>query len=95
MTADKIECIEEGDSGPTIALLRRLGADVRMTIGDDLGSVWFEPHADGALTLREGTLLADGSRSRPIKAKIRNTPIWQFSIRLAIPEYCRSRARGA
>ena len=26
MTADEIECIEEGGTDPTIALLRRLGA---------------------------------------------------------------------
>jgi len=34
---------------PTIALLRRLAAaldaDVRLTAGHDLGSVWFETHA--------------------------------------------------
>jgi hypothetical protein len=34
---------------PTIALLRRLAAaldaDVRLTAGHDLGSMWFEPHA--------------------------------------------------
>ena len=34
---------------PTIALPRRLAAaldaDVRLTAGHDLGSVWFEPHA--------------------------------------------------
>jgi hypothetical protein len=34
---------------PTIALLRRLAAaldaDVNLTAGHDLGSVWFEPHA--------------------------------------------------
>ena len=49
MTADEIECIEEGGTEPTIALLRRLAAaldaDVRLTAGHDLGSVWFEPHA--------------------------------------------------
>jgi len=49
MTADEIECIEEGGTEPTIALLRRLAAaldsDVRLTPGHDLGSVWFEPHA--------------------------------------------------
>jgi transcriptional regulator with XRE-family HTH domain len=49
MTADQIECIEEGGSEPTITLLRRLAAaldaDVRITAGDDLGSVGFEAHA--------------------------------------------------
>jgi transcriptional regulator with XRE-family HTH domain len=49
MTADEIECIEEGGTEPTIALLRRLAAalnaDVRLTAGHDLGSVWFETHA--------------------------------------------------
>ncbi len=46
---DDIECIEEGDTEPTVALLRRLAAaldaDVRLTPGHDLGSVWFETHA--------------------------------------------------
>ena len=49
MTVDEIDCIEEGGTEPTIALLRRLAAaldaDVRLTAGHDLGSVWFEPHA--------------------------------------------------
>ena len=48
MAADEIECIEEGGTEPTIALLRRLAAldaDVHLTAGHDLGSVWFEPHA--------------------------------------------------
>jgi transcriptional regulator with XRE-family HTH domain len=49
MTADQIECIEEGGTEPTITLLRRLAAaldaDVRITAGDDLGSVGFESHA--------------------------------------------------
>jgi transcriptional regulator with XRE-family HTH domain len=49
MTADEIECMEEGGTEPTIALLRRLAAaldaDVRLTPGHDLGSVWFESHA--------------------------------------------------
>ena len=49
MTADEIECIEEGGTEPTISLLRRLAAaldaDVRITAGDDLGSVGFEAHA--------------------------------------------------
>jgi len=45
MSADEIECIEEGGIEPTIALLRRLAADVHLTAGHNLGSVWFEPHA--------------------------------------------------
>jgi transcriptional regulator with XRE-family HTH domain len=49
MTADEVECIEEGGTEPTVALLRRLAAaldaDVRLTPGHDLGSVGFETHA--------------------------------------------------
>ena len=49
MTADEIECIEEGGTVPTIALLRRLAAvldaDVCLTAGHDFGSLWFEHHA--------------------------------------------------
>jgi transcriptional regulator with XRE-family HTH domain len=49
MTADEIECIEEGGTEPTVALLLRLAAaldaDVRLTAGHDLGSMWFETHA--------------------------------------------------
>jgi transcriptional regulator with XRE-family HTH domain len=49
MSDDEIECIEEGGTEPTVALLRQLAAafnaDVRLTAGHDLGSVWFEPHA--------------------------------------------------
>jgi len=49
MTIDDIERIEEGGTEPTIALLRQLAAaldaDVRLTPGHDLGSVWFESHA--------------------------------------------------
>jgi transcriptional regulator with XRE-family HTH domain len=49
MTIDEIECIEEGGTEPTIALLRHLAqaldADVRLTPGHDLGSVGFEAHA--------------------------------------------------
>ncbi len=49
MSIDEIECIEEGGTEPTIALLRRLAAaldaDVRITAGHDLGSVGFEAHA--------------------------------------------------
>jgi transcriptional regulator with XRE-family HTH domain len=41
--------IEEGGTEPTISLLRRLAAalnaDVRLTSGHDLGSVWFETQA--------------------------------------------------
>jgi transcriptional regulator with XRE-family HTH domain len=47
ITVDDVECIEEGGTEPTIALLRRLAAaldsDVRLAPGHDLGSVWFEP----------------------------------------------------
>jgi transcriptional regulator with XRE-family HTH domain len=49
LSEDDIECIEEGGTEPTVALLRRLAAaldaDVRLTPGHDLGSVWFETHA--------------------------------------------------
>jgi len=49
MPDDEIECIEEGGTGPTVALLRRLAAafnaEVRLTAGHDLGSVWFETRA--------------------------------------------------
>jgi transcriptional regulator with XRE-family HTH domain len=49
MTAGEVECIEEGGTEPTVALLRRLAAaldaDVRLTPGHDLGSVGFETHA--------------------------------------------------
>lgn len=49
MTVDEVECIEEGGTEPTIALLRlsaaAMDSDVRLTAGHDLGSVWFEPHA--------------------------------------------------
>jgi transcriptional regulator with XRE-family HTH domain len=49
MTQDEMECIEGGGTTPTIALLRRLAAalnaDVRLTPGHDLGSMWFEAHA--------------------------------------------------
>ena len=44
-TLREIECIEEGGTEPTIALLRTLDADVRLTPGHDLGSMWFETHA--------------------------------------------------
>jgi hypothetical protein len=48
MTIDEMECIDEGGTELIIALLRRLAAaldaDVRLTAGHDLGSVWFEPH---------------------------------------------------
>lgn len=49
MTSDDIECVEEGGTPPTVGLLRVLGAalnaDVRLTSGDDLDSVTFEPRA--------------------------------------------------
>jgi hypothetical protein len=49
MTEDEIECIEEGGTEPTVALLRSLAAalnaEVHLTPGHDLGSVWFETHA--------------------------------------------------
>lgn len=49
MTIDEVECIEEGGTEPTVALLRRLAAaldaDVHLTPGHDLGSMWFETHA--------------------------------------------------
>ncbi|WP_245646876.1 helix-turn-helix domain-containing protein [Microtetraspora niveoalba] len=49
MTVDEIECIEEGGTPPTVALLRHLAAaldaDVRLTSGHDLGSLWFEARA--------------------------------------------------
>lgn len=49
MTEDEIECIEEGGTAPTVALLRHLAAaldaDVRLTPGHDLDSMWFEAHA--------------------------------------------------
>ena len=49
MTADEVECIEEGGTEPAVALLRRLAAaldaDVRLTPGHDLGSVGFETRA--------------------------------------------------
>jgi len=49
MSIDDVECIEEGGTEPTVALLRRLAAaldaDVRLLPGDDLGSLRFETHA--------------------------------------------------
>jgi hypothetical protein len=43
-----MECIEEGGTEPTIALLQRLAvaldADVHLIAAHDLGSAWFEPH---------------------------------------------------
>jgi transcriptional regulator with XRE-family HTH domain len=49
MTTGEIECIEEGGTEPTIALLRHLAAaldaDVHLTAGHDLGSIRFENHA--------------------------------------------------
>jgi len=47
MTADDIECIEEGGTEPTVAMLRRLAAaldaDMHLTAGHDLGSVCRSP----------------------------------------------------
>ncbi|MEU7910143.1 helix-turn-helix domain-containing protein [Microbispora bryophytorum] len=49
MTEDDVECIEEGGTAPTVPLLRLLAAaldaDVRLTPGHDVGSLWFEAHA--------------------------------------------------
>ncbi|MBE3000773.1 helix-turn-helix domain-containing protein [Nocardiopsis sp. HNM0947] len=49
MAPDDVECIEEGGTPPTVALLRRLAAaldaDVRLTPGDEEDAVRFEPHA--------------------------------------------------
>jgi transcriptional regulator with XRE-family HTH domain len=49
MTPAKIECIEEGGTEPTVTLLRSLAAaldaDVRISPGDELGSMEFEAHA--------------------------------------------------
>lgn len=46
MTADDIECIEEGGTEPTVPLLRllagALNATVHLTPGHDLGSVTFQ-----------------------------------------------------
>jgi transcriptional regulator with XRE-family HTH domain len=46
LTGDEVECIEEGGTEPTVALLRRLAAaleaDVRLTPGHALGSVEFK-----------------------------------------------------
>ena len=49
MTADEIECAEEGGTEPTIALLWHLAAaldaDVHLTAGHDLGSVVRTPRS--------------------------------------------------
>ncbi len=49
MTVGEVDCIEEGGTEPTIALLRRLAAaldsDVHQPPGHDLGSVRSELHA--------------------------------------------------
>lgn len=46
MSSGEIERIEEGGTEPTVALLRTLAdaldADVRLTAGRELGSIWFE-----------------------------------------------------
>ncbi|MGN9839177.1 excisionase family DNA-binding protein [Nonomuraea sp. H19] len=53
MTEDEIECIEEGGTAPTTALLRHLAAaldaDVRHTPGHDVGSVKPKPEPQGIL----------------------------------------------
>lgn len=49
LSEDDVECIEEGGTAPTVPLLRRLAAafdaEVHLTAGHDLGSVWFENSA--------------------------------------------------
>jgi transcriptional regulator with XRE-family HTH domain len=49
MSTDDVECIEEGGTEPTVALLRQLAvaldADVRLLPGHDPGSLRFETHA--------------------------------------------------
>ncbi|MEU8359398.1 helix-turn-helix transcriptional regulator [Nonomuraea sp. NPDC048882] len=49
MTEDEIECIEEGGTAPSVVLLRHLAAaldaDVRLTAGHGIGSLWFEGRA--------------------------------------------------
>ncbi|WP_194891185.1 helix-turn-helix domain-containing protein [Catenulispora pinisilvae] len=49
LSEDDVECIEEGGTAPTVPLLRRLAAafdaEVHLTAGHDLGSVWFESSA--------------------------------------------------
>lgn len=49
MSEDEVECIEEGGTPPTIALLRRLAAalnsDVHITAAEDLDSLRFQAHA--------------------------------------------------
>jgi transcriptional regulator with XRE-family HTH domain len=61
MTADEIECIEEGGTQPTIVLLRRLAAALnagaRLTAGHNPGSVRLEPHAARVPALQEGVLM--------------------------------------
>lgn len=49
LTDDDIERIEEGGTEPVIPLFLRLAAalnaEVHLTAGHDLGSVWFDTHA--------------------------------------------------
>jgi len=49
LEAEVRDWLDSLSTEPTIALLRRLAAaldaDVHLTAGHDLGSVWFEPHA--------------------------------------------------
>jgi len=49
MSIDDVECIEEGGTEPTVALLRQLAgaldADVRLLPGHEIGSLRFETHA--------------------------------------------------
>jgi transcriptional regulator with XRE-family HTH domain len=49
MNTGDIERVEEGGTEPTIALLRQLAAaldaDVRLTAGHDLDSLWFKSRA--------------------------------------------------
>ena len=49
LSEDDVECIEEGGTAPTVPLLRRLAAafdaEVHLTAGHDLGSMWFESSA--------------------------------------------------
>lgn len=61
MTADQIECIEEGGTQPTIVLLWRLAAALdagaRLTAGHNPGFVRLEPDAARLLALQEGVLM--------------------------------------
>jgi transcriptional regulator with XRE-family HTH domain len=73
MSEGGIECIEEGGTEPTVPLLRRLAealnADVRLTAGHDLGSLWFETHAarpssgTGTVSFCPASIVVDVPRS--------------------------------